>query len=410
MQFGLLLPGSCYQVRWRRRRRHCRSCGSRRRRNRPPRMCPPSAGVRCDACRSIGRMGARRLPALQPRPQRRARLYRALRAGVPAERHGDHPAHELLLAARLGFSRSIFLSRVSLTGVRPRPTLRRLACARIAANGGRHPFMFVARSFRTHSSRGPRIACSVAASNSAQTWTPRPKEIIHAVHENDGARRRGAVACARSAGRARQCAVAQQSRRRRGGSGRHQSRRRRKCIGGITAITVGIAGTIIIATTIIVTGAAGNCDSLAQISHRPASLRACFRFGCALKLARLLPVISDGLDQREEFRHEELDRGSLCRRRARGCRAGCDQIAAAAAPQAKAQSAGTSDATDFSAHRYVRRHYRHYGYYRPYYGPYLLRSAGLLSAISLLRAGAVHLRYRVWSGLVVSVLWPCRVD
>ena len=33
------------------------------------------------------------------------------------------------------------------------PALRRLACARIAATGGRHPFMFVARSFRTHSSR-----------------------------------------------------------------------------------------------------------------------------------------------------------------------------------------------------------------------------------------------------------------
>ena len=34
---------------------------------------------------------------------------------------------------------------------------------------------------------------------------------------------------------------------------------------------------------------------------------------------------------------------------------------AAAAPQAKAQSVGTSDATDFSAHRYVRRHHRHHG-------------------------------------------------
>jgi hypothetical protein len=39
----------------------------------------------------------------------------------------------------------------------------------------------------------------------------------------------------------------------------------------------------------------------------------------------------------------------------------------AAAPQVKAQSAGTSDATDFSARRYVRRYYRHYGYSRPYY-------------------------------------------
>jgi len=40
----------------------------------------------------------------------------------------------------------------------------------------------------------------------------------------------------------------------------------------------------------------------------------------------------------------------------------------AAAPQA--QRAGTSDATDFSAHRHVRRPYRHYGYYRPHYRPY----------------------------------------
>ena len=46
---------------------------------------------------------------------------------------------------------------------------------------------------------------------------------------------------------------------------------------------------------------------------------------------------------------------------------------AAAAPQAKAQTVDTSDATDFSAQRYHRRYYRHYGYrpyYRPYYQPY----------------------------------------
>jgi hypothetical protein len=43
---------------------------------------------------------------------------------------------------------------------------------------------------------------------------------------------------------------------------------------------------------------------------------------------------------------------------------------ATAAPQAKAQIAGTSGATDFSAHRYGRRYYRHHGYYRPYYRPY----------------------------------------
>jgi hypothetical protein len=60
---------------------------------------PRVAAARADL--SAAGMGARRLPALQPRPQRRARLHRALRAGVPAERHGDHPAHELPLAARL---------------------------------------------------------------------------------------------------------------------------------------------------------------------------------------------------------------------------------------------------------------------------------------------------------------------
>lgn len=47
---------------------------------------------------------------------------------------------------------------------------------------------------------------------------------------------------------------------------------------------------------------------------------------------------------------------------------------AAAAPKGKMQTAGTSDAIDFSAHRYHRRYYRHYGHYRsynrPYYGPY----------------------------------------
>ena len=87
----------------RRRRRRRRGCGSRRHASQPlSRMCPRSAGDGCAACRSIGRsMGTRRLSALQSRPQRGARLHRDLCAGIPAERHGDHPAHELLLAARL---------------------------------------------------------------------------------------------------------------------------------------------------------------------------------------------------------------------------------------------------------------------------------------------------------------------
>jgi len=97
-------------------------------------------------------------------------------------------------------------------------------------------------------------------------------------------------------------------------------------------------------------------------------LRACFRFGCALKLARLLRVF-DGLDQREESVMKSLIGAAFVA----GALAVGGQTAispVAAVPQAKAQSAGTSDATDFSAHRYVRRHYRHYGYYRPFYRSY----------------------------------------
>ena len=41
-----------------------------------------------------------------------------------------------------------------------------------------------------------------------------------------------------------------------------------------------------------------------------------------------------------------------------------------AAPRATAQTVGTSDATDFSAHRHYRRHHRHAGYYRPHHRPY----------------------------------------
>ncbi len=42
---------------------------------------------------------------------------------------------------------------------------------------------------------------------------------------------------------------------------------------------------------------------------------------------------------------------------------------ASAAPQAKTQSAGTFDATDFSANRHNRRYHRHHGYHRPQYQP-----------------------------------------
>jgi hypothetical protein len=97
-------------------------------------------------------------------------------------------------------------------------------------------------------------------------------------------------------------------------------------------------------------------------------LRACFRFGCALKLARLLRVF-DGLDQREESVMKSLIGAAFIASALAVAGSGAIDNAAAA-PQAKTQRAGTSDATDFSAHRYHRRHYRHYGYDRPYYRPY----------------------------------------
>jgi hypothetical protein len=142
--------------------------------------------------------------------------------------------------------------------------------------------------------------------------------------------------------------------------------RQRKCIGGITAITVGTTGTII-ATIIIAIGIAGERDSLAPRSSRPVHRGPVFVFAAALKLARLLRVF-DGLDQRRESVMKSLIGAAFVASAL--VVAGPAAIGSvAAAPQTKAQSAGTSDATDFSAHRHVRRYHRHYGYSRPYYRP-----------------------------------------
>jgi hypothetical protein len=87
-----------------------------------------------------------------------------------------------------------------------------------------------------------------------------------------------------------------------------------------------------------------------------------------LKLARLLRVF-DGLDQREESVMKSLLGAALVASALAVAGPGAID-SAAAAPQAEAQRAGTSDATDFSAHRYHRRYDRHHGYYRPYYRSY----------------------------------------
>jgi hypothetical protein len=99
------------------------------------------------------------------------------------------------------------------------------------------------------------------------------------------------------------------------------------------------------------------------------SSRACFAFKGCLETGEIAARYLFPLDQREESIMRSLIGAALV--------AGALVVAGtaaispvAAAPQAKAQRAGTSDATDFSAHRYVRRYHRHYGYYRPYYRPY----------------------------------------
>jgi hypothetical protein len=47
------------------------------------------------------RLAGRRLSPLRPRAERATRVQRHLCAGIPAERHGDRAAPELLLASRL---------------------------------------------------------------------------------------------------------------------------------------------------------------------------------------------------------------------------------------------------------------------------------------------------------------------
>ena len=61
---------------------------------------PAGAAARSDL--SALPVGTGRLSPLQPRPERGAGLLGDLCKGIPAERHGDYSAHELLLAARLG--------------------------------------------------------------------------------------------------------------------------------------------------------------------------------------------------------------------------------------------------------------------------------------------------------------------
>ena len=64
-------------------------------------------------------------PRYNPGPNAVRDCTAHLRAGVPAERHGDHPAHELLLAARLDLPALLFdafpcASRADFAGLMPK--------------------------------------------------------------------------------------------------------------------------------------------------------------------------------------------------------------------------------------------------------------------------------------------------
>jgi hypothetical protein len=101
-------------------------------------------------------------------------------------------------------------------------------------------------------------------------------------------------------------------------------------------------------------------------------MRACFDLKGRLETGEIAARYLCHLDQQEE----SVMKGLIAATLVVGALAVAGPGAidnAAAASQTKAQRAGTSDATDFSAHRYVRRYDRHHGYYRPNYRPYYSR-------------------------------------
>ena len=134
--------------------------------------------------------------------------------------------------------------------------------------------MFVAHSFRTHSSRLRQIACSVAASDSAQTWHPTQGEHSCSSRKFWGSPPLAQLlALAAPAERANALSLSNP-----GAAAAVQEDARLATTEvhwrhiAITTITVGIAGTIATTTiimAIIATGTAGERDSLAQRSSRP---------------------------------------------------------------------------------------------------------------------------------------------
>ena len=145
--------------------------------------------------------------------------------------------------------------------------------------------------------------------------------------------------------------------------------RQRKCTGDTTAIIAIIACIITTAAiTIIITIVTGTAGERGRLAHERV------RFAAGLFSSWPLPRNKrDCCAQLDRMEQESAMKRLIASAFVAGALVFAGSAAinpAAAAPQAKTQNAGASDATDFSAHRHHRRYHRHYGHYRPHYRPY----------------------------------------
>ena len=188
--------------------------------------------------------------------------------------------------------------------------------------------------------------------------------------------------------------------------------RRRKCTGEtiaiITITTTIIVGTAGIITTIAIiitaTGTGGKCDSLTAISSGPVSSRACLHSVAAMKSGEIAARYLNHLDLEQEFVMKSMIGAAFV--------AGALVVGLPGSDQSGRGSAAGEDTN--------RRHIRCDRFQRAALSPallsplrllppvrspvlpaLLLRTARLLPAVSLLCAGAVHLRHRVRAVRVV---------
>ena len=137
-------------------------------RHRPPQRLPIYPRYQAEPTASI--------PLLSG-PQCGARLHRDLRAGIPAERHGDHAPDELLLASRLALPFSEALARRrQVRRLRARPSgmtlmamtcrVTDLPCGRRQAPGGK-----IASTMATPRPISPRLRKHIRRRFRGESWS-----------------------------------------------------------------------------------------------------------------------------------------------------------------------------------------------------------------------------------------------